>query len=242
MVLTSPAFAVQVCGVAHLSKTLSPLTQLRKTQFSIPPPVSFARPSYSSQSVTAWLSHNLAEDSAIIRAARACGLPIVRVYEDDAIIVSQIARATRSRIIYLSAKRYPSCLSLFQVHNLIPIPVQVFGTPSGNSPSCSPSPLISLNVSVAVGAVGSVAPLLYEKKGDTVTKFYGSDEERSSKEKRLHPRKEVDERSVWDKVIAWLVRVYLPRGFPHTTTPDYISFTKYRTLQNLASAIMSVIR
>ncbi|CDF40533.1 unnamed protein product [Chondrus crispus] len=57
----------------------------------------------------------------------------------------------------------------------------------------------------------------------------------------LEKQEEPDTRSLSERIVAWLTHVYLPQGYPHTTTPDYISFTKYRTLQNLASAIMSVI-
>lgn len=86
-------------------------------------------------------------------------------------------------------------------------------------------------------AVAPVAatPLLTETRDDVVVRFTRADGDRLQEERVL------DSRTPWNRLIAWLMRVYLPQGFPHTTTPDYISFTKYRTLQNLASAIMSVI-
>lgn len=88
-------------------------------------------------------------------------------------------------------------------------------------------------------AAAVTSPLLLERKDNTVVQFFQPE---GDKDGTLVSETESDERPILERLIAWLTRVYLPQGFPNTTTPDYISFTKFRTLQNLASAIMQVIR
>lgn len=84
-------------------------------------------------------------------------------------------------------------------------------------------------------AATAAVSVLVETKDDTITQYTAGNND------RLEQLTNIDDRPFWDRFVAWIIRVYLPQGFPHTTTPDYISFTKFRTLQNLASAIMTVI-
>lgn len=95
---------------------------------------------------------------------------------------------------------------------------------------------LGLRAPVLATAVAA-GPILVETRGDEVRRYALN----GGTGDVLQQEEEPDPRSIWERVVAWLTHVYLPQGFPHTTTPDYISFTKYRTLQNLASAIMSVI-
>ncbi|KAK4532309.1 hypothetical protein CCYA_CCYA11G3166 [Cyanidiococcus yangmingshanensis] len=49
-----------------------------------------------------------------------------------------------------------------------------------------------------------------------------------------------DERPILERLRNWLVHVYLPHGYPHTVTQDYLAFTWWRLLQNTAASIMGV--
>jgi hypothetical protein len=49
-----------------------------------------------------------------------------------------------------------------------------------------------------------------------------------------------DERPMLERIRNWLVHVYLPHGYPHTVTQDYLAFTWWRLLQNTAASIMGV--
>lgn len=89
----------------------------------------------------------------------------------------------------------------------------------------------------AVASAGHVQPLLLELKNGTRTPFIDDGTKKGS----LRRLEERDDRSVVDKLIAWLTRVYLPVGFPYTVSQDYLAYTTYRIAQNLASAIMTVL-
>jgi len=49
-----------------------------------------------------------------------------------------------------------------------------------------------------------------------------------------------DDRPVLEKFIDWLARIYLPDGYPNSVTKDYLSYSVWRAIQNLASSIMGV--
>lgn len=48
------------------------------------------------------------------------------------------------------------------------------------------------------------------------------------------------ERSLVERLRNWLIQVYLPHGYPHTVTQDYLAFTLWRLLQNTAASVMGV--
>mmetsp|Transcript_11565 Transcript_11565/g.35355 ORF Transcript_11565/g.35355 Transcript_11565/m.35355 type:complete len:571 (-) Transcript_11565:1239-2951(-) len=50
-----------------------------------------------------------------------------------------------------------------------------------------------------------------------------------------------DARPADEKFIDFIYRVYLPDGFPSSVTNDYLKFTQWRILQNIASSVMAVI-
>lgn len=58
---------------------------------------------------------------------------------------------------------------------------------------------------------------------------------------RLHPERTIDRRPTIERITACIRHVYLLQGFQHTTTSDYMELSKYRTLQNLSSAVMQFI-
>jgi len=58
---------------------------------------------------------------------------------------------------------------------------------------------------------------------------------------RLVPGKKEDTRDAKAVGLDWIKGVYLPAGYPLSVTEDYLAFTKWRTLQNLASSIMAVL-
>lgn len=96
----------------------------------------------------------------------------------------------------------------------------------------------------AVGAGGVVGEkgkvVVVEVQNGTRAEFV----EDATSEKRkgeLSRRMERDERGVVEKVVSFVKRIYLPAGYPHTVSEDYLSYTLYRITQNLASAIMTVL-
>lgn len=51
----------------------------------------------------------------------------------------------------------------------------------------------------------------------------------------------VDTRSPREKMNDLLTKLFLPDGYPATVTSEYLSFSKWRGVQNLASAVMAVV-
>ncbi|CAN8067737.1 unnamed protein product [Agarophyton chilense] len=232
------AFAPQLLVKLQPQTPSSLPAEWKPNRFSSGPPRNNLRRRNPEHAVVAWLSKDPIQDSLIINSAKTSCLPVTTVYHQDPNAVARTARSVGSRTVYLSANRNQFCFQVLQKHDLLTIPVRVrkegYHQKSFRNESL-------LHASVAVPAMGSASPLLFEKNGGAVTTFYDVDEKEQKGAGRLVPQKEVDNRPFSDKVISWLTKIYLPSGFPHTTTPDYISFPKYRTLQNLASAIMSVI-
>lgn len=175
--------------------------------------------------VAAWLTGHA--DASVLCAARLTS-QIVLQLRGNFIDVVKAARAAQVPCIYLhSLAASPSEVAILRSSNLVPIFVP-------SVPAASKFNKMPLLMAAAVST-----PVLTEKRGDSVTRFFRGQTEDDAP---LLQEKQTDERPWSDQFMSWLTHVYLPQGFPHTTTPDYISFTKYRTLQNLASAVMQVIR
>lgn len=212
------------------------------------PPSSQRRPP---SAVVAWLTGH--SDAFVISAAALSGRRVVPVRGSllDMIAKAHGAHATH---VYLSRRVVTAeTLSVVSLSNLIAVPV-LSSPPSsssvrafsfGKSQMPYPGPVFSM------AAVAITAPLLIERKGDSTLRFFEQEDttsvthtpRRSKGAKHgLKCERERDDRPLVERITSYLTQIYLPRGFPHTTTPDYISFTKFRTIQNLASAIMSVIR
>ena len=88
------------------------------------------------------------------------------------------------------------------------------------------------------------APIIIELENGTITEYFDSDNAKMGRARNvpeLTKRVQEDERTPFERLWAWIKRVYLPAGYPSSVTRDYLAFTKYRTLQNLASSIMTVI-
>ncbi|GAB0493399.1 hypothetical protein MMPV_004681 [Pyropia vietnamensis] len=51
----------------------------------------------------------------------------------------------------------------------------------------------------------------------------------------------VDTRSAREKLTDLLTKLFLPDGYPSTVTSEYLNFSKWRGVQNLASAVMAVV-
>jgi hypothetical protein len=98
--------------------------------------------------------------------------------------------------------------------------------------NCSP-----LSPAVAMMAGAALSPLVVEVENGTRAEFA----ELNGTDGALSRRVERDERPFLEQLTSWLTRVYLPVGYPHTVTQDYLSYTAYRVAQNLASAIMTVL-
>ena len=49
-----------------------------------------------------------------------------------------------------------------------------------------------------------------------------------------------DDRPWLQRLQDWLAHIYLPHGFPHTVTRDYLQFTWWRLIQNTAASVMGV--
>ncbi|GJQ08305.1 hypothetical protein GpartN1_g96.t1 [Galdieria partita] len=49
-----------------------------------------------------------------------------------------------------------------------------------------------------------------------------------------------DDRPMLEKLTDWLSRIYLPDGYPNSVTKDYLSYSIWRAIQNLAASVMGV--
>uniref|UniRef100_A0A7S1XGB6 Uncharacterized protein n=1 Tax=Compsopogon caeruleus TaxID=31354 RepID=A0A7S1XGB6_9RHOD len=58
---------------------------------------------------------------------------------------------------------------------------------------------------------------------------------------KLEGAEKIDDRPISQRIVDFLQGVYLPAGFPYSVTTDYLAFTRWRVLQNIASAVMSVV-
>lgn len=98
-----------------------------------------------------------------------------------------------------------------------------------------------LPVGVGVAAVGAAVavdrPVVVEVENGLKIDFL----ERQKGQKGLERRRKKDERGQFEKILAFLRRVYLPAGYPHSVSSDYLNYSAYRVTQNLASAIMTVL-
>lgn len=181
----------------------------------------------------AWLSGHPTRDTVVLQAANRASTYILRVHgtATDVLALTRITGATHVHAHVLHPLVAPS-FPFLQSNGVI---LCLAGNAS--SSASEPPSVLRTDPLVPAFAVALAGPALVESRGDSIKRYSlngGSGDV-------LEEADEPDERTVWERLVAWLTHVYLPQGFPHTTTPDYISFTKYRTLQNLASAIMSVI-
>lgn len=200
----------------------------------------------------AWLTGY--SDAFVMSSAALSGRRVVPVRGS---LHSMIAKAhgANATHVYLSQHAATAeTLFVVSLSNLIAVPVLSSSASSspvrpfsfGKSQMPYPGPVFSMTVAAVT------APLLIERKGDSTLRFFeqedttssvtSSPKRRKGPEHGLSCEMERDDRPLVERVTSYLTQIYLPRGFPHTTTPDYISFTKFRTIQNLASAVMSVIR
>lgn len=177
------------------------------------------------QSVAAWLTGHA--DVIVLSTATVASPAPLRLYGSLTQVLASI-RALRISVLYVHMRAVsPVDLTVLRSCQVVPVLVGASG------PVAVPAPCVAL-------AMASVAPLLTERKGDAVTHFFDHGIESDAP---LRPEVgRLDNTPLTDRITAWITRVYLPQGYPNTTTPDYISFTKFRTLQNLASAVMQVIR
>jgi Vitamin B6 photo-protection and homoeostasis len=104
-------------------------------------------------------------------------------------------------------------------------------------PSLVNAPLGVLAVSSAIASVAVPKPVIVELKNGRRLEYSGDCKMGSN----LTQLEEVDERSLFEKCISILTRVYLPDGYPSSVSPDYWQYTKYRIAQNIASAVMAVL-
>jgi hypothetical protein len=166
-----------------------------------------------------------ARSCVLAAAALARAFPITVNLAVD-VIARAAATGTRTVLIDSGVSSEDSCT--LEAAGLVPVRV----SSSGNSP------IQTLDCTPSVAAVGAaLAPLLVEVENGTRAEF----SEQSDASGFLTKKIERDERSLRDRFVAWLTRVYLPVGYPHTVTQDYLSYTIYRVMQNLASAIMTVL-
>lgn len=184
--------------------------------------------------VGVWLTGH--DDVSVLSAAALASTHPIRVTGSFTDVLTCV-RHLRLSVLYLHVRS----VTLLQIQRLRlsqVVPVLIGQASSPASPSTS-VPVLAPAPDFALLAT-ALAPVIVERKGESVVRFFdrGSDENSVfSSEKR-----KLDQTPWISQIGAWLTRVYLPQGFPNTTTPDYISFTKFRTLQNLASAVMQVIR
>lgn len=221
-----------------------------------PPSTPIGRTHRRRPCIAAWLTGH-ADDTVISTAIAHSSNGAILTLKGPFFCVIQRAIAARVQELVLHTSA-ASTVVLNSLHASLLSPI-IVGTVKAVpilTSSASLSSRSDLTVSPALSAVAlGSGPLVIERKGDVERKFFAQSEsvvdsetgdnrhQSHSKDNiLLHPQKTVDDRSWSQRFVAWLTRVYLPTGFPHTTTPDYISFTKFRTLQNLASAVMQVIR
>lgn len=172
----------------------------------------------------AWLTGNSQSDFATLRSAHSASPNIHRVTGPYSNVISY-AKSIGARVIHASRAHAAAYLTQFLSAGLS----LCFSDSAAPIFTTSASPLLY------AGALTAAIPVLQESCDDAITSFFAREDGKLQREV-VH-----DDRSILQRFTAWMVRVYLPQGFPLTTTPDYISFTKYRTIQNLASAIMQVI-
>ncbi|KAA8498329.1 Protein root UVB sensitive 2, chloroplastic [Porphyridium purpureum] len=104
-------------------------------------------------------------------------------------------------------------------------------SPLSSPPPAAPQPLIPLFASV------STLRLTEYSGNGTFTEFIGSEDASTP----LIQGKQQDERELKEQGFDMIKTIYMPDGFPHTVTKDYLAFTQWRTLQNLASSVMAVL-
>lgn len=225
---------LQIHNQNRITNSIDPIYRSNLSILSSKPPNSFIkRPTARSESpIIAWLKGKRSEDQIVINAAKfASQGKCFPIHTQDVHSVISFAYSSKSNKVFLHLNSTTAQdICTLRSFGLIPVPI---GCRSKNK-----SHFIQQKTHMLVG-MAIATPTLIETKGESVTRFF---EDHNDPESPLIEETVDDTRSSQEKLIAWLIRVYLPQGFPHTTTPDYISFTKYRTLQNLASAIMSVIR
>eukprot|EP00871_Galdieria_phlegrea_P002477 jgi/Galph1/322/GphlegSOOS_G5121.1 len=49
-----------------------------------------------------------------------------------------------------------------------------------------------------------------------------------------------NDKPIFDRFIDWLTRLYLPDGYPNSVTRDYLGYSFWRAVQNLAASVMGV--
>lgn len=204
--------------------------------------------------IAAWLSGHA--DATILAAATAQGggsMPLTLTGSFEDVLSRTIASQADTLVLHAHVASLNTLTSI-RAAQITPVVVSTTGKVSVRNHNYRNTQFQSSEFcrsDFLVAAAAAVAPLVIERKGDVERSFFnvtdGSSGKRNSTSSTdetalLRQQEIVDDRSPSQRLIAWLTRVYLPNGYPHTTTPDYISFTKYRTLQNLASAIMQVIR
>lgn len=207
--------------------------------------------------IAAWLTGH-ADDTVISTAIAHSGNGAILPLKGPFLRVIQRAIAAHVQKLVLHTNAASTVvLNLLHASLLSPIivgTVKAVPIPRSSVSSLSSRPDLTATPALSAVALGS-GPLVIEREGNVERKFYAQSgsvidsktednrhQSHSTDDVPLYPQKTVDDRSWSQRFVAWLTRVYLPTGFPHTTTPDYISFTKFRTLQNLASAVMQVIR
>ncbi|KAI0564772.1 Root UVB sensitive [Gracilaria domingensis] len=198
---TNPAFASHFPAKLQFRVPVALSAKWKHTRFSSRPPRQPPRRQSRDTSVIAWISCDPIQDSLIINAARSSCLPVVTVHYHDPVAVANTARSMGARTVYLAANRNKFCFKVLQAHSLLTIPVRMCGEVTHWS-NVRGVPMS--NASIAAPAIGSSAPLLLERNGGTVTTFYDSNEKGRGAIGSLTPQKEVDDRPLLDKLVAWL--------------------------------------
>ncbi len=168
--------------------------------------------------VGAWLTGD-ASDARVLLHASIRGT-VVKLFGSEQSVINA-ALASRISVVY---SIHVGCQSRFAARGIEYIGIS------------NASRIHSANF-LALGAVGfsSSVPILKEMSNGSVSQYF--DEGNSS----LKKERIIEKRSFVDQLWEWIKRVYLPCGYPSSVTQDYLRFTQYRALQNLASAIMTVI-
>lgn len=242
---TQPSFFNTLSSQSPSSTKLTctkPDTNFLQRVPSPPRPPSFSNNNFRRRTaVVAWLiGHydHVVLSTAASTSSTACIIPLRGVPTAcEAIRQARFRNATHFYYHINAVSPSDFNILLKRKQNIILVPV----TSAISVPHVRSTPVFS------VAGVTMTAPLLVERKGDTVVQFFETDDNQKKKNKsntnQLLLRRETqsDDRPWMIRLSSWLTRVYLPQGYPLTTTPDYISFTKYRTIQNFASSIMKVI-
>lgn len=185
-------------------------------QSAVPPRVTVPRG--CGRAVGAWVSGVATRDAAVIGAAGASGARVV-VLMGKAGVVADGARAAGVETVYCDGGVWAAAVGVFEKRGLVLVAVGSGVLARGN-----------------VGVLAA-APLLMELRNDKVSKFY----ENGDGKALLDCEEDTDTRSPLEQIVGFLERVYLPVDYGNSVTKDYLSFTKYRTIQNLFSAIMAVV-